>query len=674
MALSGVLAMSGSMNLGGNSIQNVANSTFRVSSGTDAANVNYVDSRVGAYDTFKELRDVSFGSLTTGDTVIYDNDVSIVLTDILGSGTIGTATFSVVQASAPFDAESSIVISGVTGTTSWNGTWVVITCDTATVTFASSITGAGTGGTVKQQRWRNVPLPTGDVNITYDVVSRALTSTIQSGVIVNADVNASAAIDQTKLSLDSAVTTTAASITVTSASRVGTVATLVFPTQGTAPFAEGTRIVVSGFTTTAYNGTVTVLGAPDAPTATTVSYTIDSGAATPAVVGSGFVKALSGIASFSSSNFSVTNGFVSFKSGGILYANIQNVAADRILGNLGASAASMYEITPEAILKRSYYNLSVTKSATIGSEYLYTFNRGADESASAFTASEVSTSGANSSIVKTSSTGIIDVKGIQLANNDAITLDTGSGLTTFTTYGGFDFATVSGTSGATTTLTIPCTIDNGTGSLIATDIKADSDGLATTTANLSGTWQVSAGSVIDLATNDSDPNVGPTGAGPWLKTRRLSTGAEATTGKVIGTWSLYGASSWESTFGADLAEYYFSDTDYEAGTVLVFGGTAEVTTTNIESDSTVAGVVSNTAQFKMNAKIKDQGSVLMALVGRVPVKVIGPVNKGEMLTTSTTPGYACRANNPTIGTVIGKAIQTKTTDGPGVVEVAIGRL
>ena len=65
---------------------------------------------------------------------------------------------------------------------------------------------------------------------------------------------------------------------------------------------------------------------------------------------------------------------------------------------------------------------------------------------------------------------------------------------------------------------------------------------------------------------------------------------------------------------------------------------------------------------------------LLALAGRVPVKVIGTVNRGEMLTTSSTPGYACRAASPTVGTIIGKAMEAKTTPGLGVIEVAIGRL
>jgi len=663
MALNGVLAMSGSMNLGGNSVQNVANSVFRVSSGTDAANVAYVDGRVGSFETFNQMRDVKFSSLASGDIPVYDNDNSVslaVTSSITGTGIIGTATFSVAQVSAPFAVESSITISGVTGTTAWNNTWVVITCDTTTVTFAASVSGIGDGGTIKQQRWRNVPQPTGDVNVTYDYVTKTLTSTIQSGVIVNADVNASAAIDQTKLSLDNAVVTTAASIAVTGAVRVGTVATLTFATQTVAPFAAGARIVVSGFSTTAYNGTVTVLGAPNAPTVTTVSYTIDVAAVTPAVLGSGAVKALGGIASFSSNNFSVTNGFLSFKSGGISYANIQDVTANRMLGNLTASAASMSEVTPEAILKRSYFDLATTQSATTSTEYVYSFTLGASEAASSFTKLEASTSGADSSLVKTSASGVIDVKGLYIAGDEIIAVV--GDVLTVTTPGGWDFMSISGTTSASV-LTVPVTIDNSGGIMVTTDLRADAAGNGATAANLIGTWQVGGTSSIDLASNNGT-----------LLTRTLNTGDAATTGSVEGTWTLTIGSQWESTFGADLAEYYLTDAEYEPGTVLVFGGSAEVTTTSIEADATVAGVVSTKAQLTMNGKIKNQGAVLMALVGRVPVKVIGPVNRGEMLTTSTTPGYACRAASPTIGTIIGKAMEAKTTPGTGIIEVAIGRL
>ena len=64
---------------------------------------------------------------------------------------------------------------------------------------------------------------------------------------------------------------------------------------------------------------------------------------------------------------------------------------------------------------------------------------------------------------------------------------------------------------------------------------------------------------------------------------------------------------------------------------------------------------------------------LVALAGRVPVKVVGRVKKGEMLTTSATPGYAVKALNPTLGAVIGKALEDKDYGEAGIIEVAVGR-
>jgi len=124
---------------------------------------------------------------------------------------------------------------------------------------------------------------------------------------------------------------------------------------------------------------------------------------------------------------------------------------------------------------------------------------------------------------------------------------------------------------------------------------------------------------------------------------------------------------------ADLAEYYASDVEYEPGTVLIFGGASEVTVTDKYSDSRLAGVVTTNPGLIMNSEL--QGTrVCMALQGRVPVKILGVVKKGDMLTTSSIPGYAEVAANPTIGTVIGKALENKSTPDKGVIEVSIGKM
>lgn len=125
---------------------------------------------------------------------------------------------------------------------------------------------------------------------------------------------------------------------------------------------------------------------------------------------------------------------------------------------------------------------------------------------------------------------------------------------------------------------------------------------------------------------------------------------------------------------ADLAERYLADFAYEPGTVLVFGGTNEVTGSTVKGDRRVAGVVSTNPAHLMNAQLKGETVVDLALQGRVPCKVIGTVAKGDLLVTSSVAGYAEVDNDPKMGTVIGKAVGTKLDNDKGVVEVVVGRV
>jgi hypothetical protein len=123
-----------------------------------------------------------------------------------------------------------------------------------------------------------------------------------------------------------------------------------------------------------------------------------------------------------------------------------------------------------------------------------------------------------------------------------------------------------------------------------------------------------------------------------------------------------------------LAEKYVGDQAYEPGTVLVFGGDNEVTICTAKGDRKVAGVVSTDPAYLMNNALKGDTVVELALTGRVPCKVIGTVEKGDMLVTSAIPGYAMVDNDPKLGTVIGKAVESKDSDGKGVIEVVVGRM
>jgi hypothetical protein len=88
---------------------------------------------------------------------------------------------------------------------------------------------------------------------------------------------------------------------------------------------------------------------------------------------------------------------------------------------------------------------------------------------------------------------------------------------------------------------------------------------------------------------------------------------------------------------ADLAERYVGDEEYEAGTVVVFGGEQEITVTTQFADTRVAGAVSTNPAYLMNSA---EPGLPIALRGKVPLKVYGPVSKGDCLVTSDRPGYA----------------------------------
>ena len=75
----------------------------------------------------------------------------------------------------------------------------------------------------------------------------------------------------------------------------------------------------------------------------------------------------------------------------------------------------------------------------------------------------------------------------------------------------------------------------------------------------------------------------------------------------------------------------------------------------------------------MNKDLTGDTVVDIALQGRVPCKVIGKVQKGDILVSSAIPGYACVNNNPSVGTIIGKAVGEKLDDTKGIVEVVVGK-
>jgi hypothetical protein len=126
---------------------------------------------------------------------------------------------------------------------------------------------------------------------------------------------------------------------------------------------------------------------------------------------------------------------------------------------------------------------------------------------------------------------------------------------------------------------------------------------------------------------------------------------------------------------ADLAENYQADAAYEPGTVLVFGGSHEVTTTTASHDERVAGVVSTNPAHLMNGGLQGENVVALGLTGRLPCRVQGPVAKGTVLVTGTTPGVAQAIDNSQFrpGCVLGKALESINTNNIDTIEIVVGR-
>ena len=126
---------------------------------------------------------------------------------------------------------------------------------------------------------------------------------------------------------------------------------------------------------------------------------------------------------------------------------------------------------------------------------------------------------------------------------------------------------------------------------------------------------------------------------------------------------------------SDVAERYAADDYMQKGTVVMIGGTEEITTATEEMSENVFGVVSTQPAFMMNASAGNNDShPFVAMVGRVPVRVIGLARKGDRIVLSSTEGVArvVRPNeNPTTEQVIGRVLQDKIDTAEHAIECVV---
>ncbi|MCS7316707.1 MAG: hypothetical protein NZZ41_00085 [Candidatus Dojkabacteria bacterium] len=148
----------------------------------------------------------------------------------------------------------------------------------------------------------------------------------------------------------------------------------------------------------------------------------------------------------------------------------------------------------------------------------------------------------------------------------------------------------------------------------------------------------------------------------------------ATGGTFTGNFNLSLGSTLQATY-ADLAERYETSEPVEPGDLVKIGGEKEIEKTREPYDIDVFGVISNNYAYGMNSSAgNDETHPYVALTGRVKVKVIGKVRKGDRLTSSHVPGVAMvyDKNKNNILSIFGRSLEDKNSEEIELIECVVG--
>jgi hypothetical protein len=543
----------------------------------------------------------------------------------------GYATISFAnQSTIPFPIGSTITVTG-TNPVAYSGIYTVTGATIGSVTYAITTTPTSASSNPNTGNFGFVIGNT--INLNYNGgLGSTLTTSTASGVLVDSMISTTANIQQSKI---------------------------LFNVPG------------STYTTT-IDGTVTNIN----PTGTSFNNT---GVTTIAPTGTNSViQAANGLASFDANIFTQNNGWVSLQTAGtsvtgynqgsaysitatgIPLNKIQLIAAGYLLGNTTGTAGNGASISPTPVT----FNAAVKQGNgvtndffTSSSSVMVILTTGNDNINGVSTTGHTnvygtipySTTHGNSTIQVSDSKGTVDITQLLIGGNSAIQSTGSSSMDFYAPFGagGNGFASPVGGGGSTWKFMSVAGLNSS-----------------------SGTVTFGAGGYLDVSSTTT-MFVNSITAG---NTTHIGSSATTGTASFSGQFSLQSGSTLIATYSGDLAEYYEGDAEYEVGTVVVFGGEKEITTTTQINDTRVAGVVGSTdkAAYVMYSDCPGLKN-LVALAGRVPCKVVGRVKKGDMLTTSATPGYAVKALNPTLGAIIGKALEDKDYGEAGIIEVAVGR-
>ena len=644
LAPNGAVPMTDDLNAAGNTITNLSIPVQPA----DAATKSYVDSGRGDMDEIKDLRSVEYNNIDGNQLLVSTGYKKLILDagSILGGGFVASDVIT-----GSISGATGTIIDVVDGLVGIEGNIVEITYTPLTGVFSDGKPADGLAADVitapggKQgnvvdgpvDEWANgVANPASDILISSSRTAGAgrqttLNLQISPLAIVNGDINGAAQISQSKLNLNAATTRANAA---------------------------------------------------------------------------GISQSDLGSASFDDTKFEVTDGWVTIKTGSVDLADLENIANDTVLGRSAVGSGLVSAIPFSTVVDEGTGLLDADFTTTIlaasdaGEALIKT-------GAGTYGISNVTISGEVNSIVKTDANGTIQVNSLILGGDpsyEVLSLDSLT-LNVKTPAQGLIFTAVGGADAGLPGATYPDMLIKGSAGIGGTSIT---ESILQATSNFSGEkvlgvdWiyssfieasgeKGSASTGIAIGANTGKTTVGQVGiiTADAGSSSSVAPAIFSSTGVVPDTDNTYDIGSATKKYAnvyatlfrgtatesyyADLAENYLADAVYEPGTVLMFGGDAEVTQSTTHGTHRVAGVVSTNPAHLMNSHCEGDNVVAVALQGRVPCKVLGKVAKGDMLVASNIPGYAIVNNNPAVGSVIGKALGNKLDGERGVVEVVVGK-
>jgi hypothetical protein len=649
LAPNGVVPMTGDLNAASNTITNLK----APAQDSDAATKVYVDNIAGS-TSVEDLRSSEYNDYALGNLFVATGEKKL----IINAGSIVSGPFVQGQTISGNNSGATGTIVDLKTTVGVEGNVIEITYTPVTGTFQDglpagsgesqdvvSVVGGAQGTLVKGpiDVWANgITTANSDISFTPSrnrtIVGGVVTDRhvdldvqIKVGTIVNADVNGAAQISQSKLAMNSA----------------------------------STRI-----------------------NATNIS------------------QADLGVVAFDSDVFTTTNGWTTISDGQLDLKKIKRVSDGTVLGNWSGDSSDndIDEISFATVVSEGggIGDADLTTTIAVGSdpgEAVIKTGTGT------YAVSNVTKTGEVNSIIKSDLNGSIQVNSLILGGDSSyeiLALDTttvimktpaqgeilrSTGTTGVSANGKPDLliagsVNIDGTGVAESVLQDASNFNGeavlGVDWIYSSFIEAPGEkGAASTAIAIGANTGKTAAGQIGIVTADSatTSSVVPfifssSGAVPDV-TNAYDIGSSTFKYKDIYATTFYGTAT--EAYYADLAENYLADSLYEPGTVLVFGGEEEITTTEIKGDRKVAGIVSTNPAHLMNSALSGLNVTALALQGRVPCKVIGKVEKGDLLVTSAIAGYAIVNNDPSVGTVIGKAVGSKQDGDRGIVEIVVGK-